>query len=57
MRKFYILFRKKSFQEKLDEAKTKDKEQIGVEGRYPKAHLVVLNEDLLLSHKLKYSLK
>lgn len=49
----------KSFQEKLEEAKNKDKEQALVLGEridLSKPHLVVLNEDPQLSKKLKYSL-
>lgn len=47
----------KSFKEKVEEAKIKEKESIGgkVDIRLP--HLVVLNEDPQLSHKLRYSLK
>jgi kinesin family member 13 len=47
----------KTFKEKVEEAKIKEKESIGgkVDIRFP--HMVVLNEDPQLSHKLKYSLK
>jgi len=47
----------KSFQDKLDEAKAKDKEFLGMKVDITTPHLVVLNEDPQLSHKLKYSLK
>ena len=49
----------KSFKEKLEEAKVKDKEEALILGERvddTKPHLVVLNEDPQLSHKLKYSL-
>ena len=47
----------KTFSERMEEAKAKDKEMIGekVDINFP--HLIVLNEDPQLSHKLKYSLK
>ena len=47
----------KSFQEKLEEAKKHDAEIIGQEIDLNEPHLVVLNEDPQLSHKLRYSLK
>ncbi len=47
----------KSFSEKLEEAKSKEKEQIGEKVDTSAPHLVVLNEDPQLSHKLRYSLK
>ena len=47
----------KTFSERLEEAKKADKE-LGIEKvDISKPHLVVLNEDPQLSHKLKYSLK
>jgi hypothetical protein len=46
----------KTFSEKLEEAKTKDKEQLFEKVNINGPHLVVLNEDPQLSHKLKYSL-
>ena len=47
----------KTFSERLEEAKKADKE-LGIEKvDITKPHLVVLNEDPQLSHKLKYSLK
>ena len=47
----------KTFSERLEEAKKSDKE-LGVEKvDISKPHLIVLNEDPQLSHKLKYSLK
>ena len=47
----------KTFSERLEEAKKADKE-LGIEKvDLNKPHLVVLNEDPQLSHKLKYSLK
>jgi len=49
--------KEKPFQEKIDEAKSKDKEYIGEKVDISAPHLVVLNEDPQLSHKLKYSLK
>ena len=46
----------KTFSERLEEAKKQDKE-LGIEKvDISKPHLVVLNEDPQLSHKLKYSL-
>ena len=47
----------KSFQERLEEAKKHDAEIIGDEIDLNEPHLVVLNEDPQLSHKLRYSLK
>ena len=47
----------KSFQEKLEEAKKHEAEIIGQEVDLNEPHLVVLNEDPQLSHKLRYSLK
>ncbi len=46
----------KTFEEKLEEAKKHEKEHIGQEVDISKPHLVVLDEDAQLSHKLKYSL-
>ena len=47
----------KTFKERLEEAKKADKE-LGIEKvDINKPHLIVLNEDPQLSHKLKYSLK
>ena len=47
----------KTFSERLEEAKKADKE-LGIEKvDISKPHLIVLNEDPQLSHKLKYSLK
>ena len=47
----------KTFKERLEEAKKADKE-LGIEKvDISKPHLIVLNEDPQLSHKLKYSLK
>ena len=47
----------KTFSERLEEAKKADKE-LGIEKvDITKPHLVVLNEDPQLSHKLKYSIK
>ena len=47
----------KTFSERLEEAKKADKE-LGIEKvDINKPHLIVLNEDPQLSHKLKYSLK
>ena len=47
----------KTFSERLEEAKKADKE-LGIDKvDISKPHLVVLNEDPQLSHKLKYSLK
>jgi kinesin family protein 13 len=47
----------KSFSTKLEEAKIRDKELLGEKVDISAPHLVVLNEDPQLSHKLKYSLK
>ena len=46
----------KTFEEKLEEAKKHEKEHIGQNVDISKPHLVVLDEDAQLSHKLKYSL-
>ena len=46
----------KTFEEKLEEAKKHEKEHIGQDVDITKPHLVVLDEDAQLSHKLKYSL-
>ena len=46
----------KSFNEKIEEAKKQQKERIGEEIDITQPHLVVLDEDEQLSHKLKYSL-
>ena len=46
----------KTFEEKLEEAKKHEKEHIGQVVDISKPHLVVLDEDAQLSHKLKYSL-
>ena len=46
----------KTFEEKLEEAKKHEKEHIGENVDISKPHLVVLDEDAQLSHKLKYSL-
>ena len=46
----------KTFQEKLEEAKKHEAEIIGKEIDLNEPHLVVLNEDPQLSHKLRYSL-
>jgi len=47
----------KPFEEKIVEAKNKEKEYIGIKVDLNKPHLVVLNEDSQLSQKLKYSLE
>ena len=47
----------KTFEEKLEEAKKHEKEHIGQNIDISKPHLVVLDEDAQLSHKLKYSLE
>lgn len=47
----------KSFQERLNEVVEKDKDSIGGKVDISQPHLIVLNEDPQLSHKLKYSLK
>jgi kinesin family protein 13 len=47
----------KSFKEKVEEARIKEKESIGGKCDVRAPHLVVLNEDPQLSHKLRYSLK
>lgn len=47
----------KTFEEKLEDAKNNDKEYLGLKVDINAPHLVVLNEDPQLSHKLKYSLK
>ena len=46
----------KTFNEKLEEAKKQQKEMLGEEIDINKPHLIVLDEDEQLSHKLKYSL-
>ena len=46
----------KTFNEKLEEAKKEQKERIGEEIDITKPHLILLDEDEQLSHKLKYSL-
>ena len=46
----------KTFEEKLEEAKKSQGEQIGQHVEISLPHLVVLNEDPQLSHKLKYQL-
>lgn len=46
----------KTFQEKLEDAKKQEKSTIGDSVDQSKPHLVVINEDPQLSHKLKYSL-
>ena len=46
----------KTFNEKLEEAKMQQKERIGEEIDINKPHLILLDEDEQLSHKLKYSL-
>ena len=46
----------KTFNEKLEEAKKQQKEKIGEEVDITKPHLILLDEDEQLSHKLKYSL-
>ena len=46
----------KTFNEKLEEAKKQQKERIGEEIDITKPHLILLDEDEQLSHKLKYSL-
>ena len=46
----------KTFEEKLEEAKKHEAETIGIQIDISKPHLVVLNEDPQLSHKLKYPL-
>jgi kinesin family member 13 len=47
----------KSFSDKLEEAKIREKETLGEKVDISSPHLVVLNEDPQLSHKLRYSLK
>jgi kinesin family member 13 len=47
----------KSFSDKLEEAKIREKETLGEKVDISAPHLVVLNEDPQLSHKLRYSLK
>ena len=46
----------KTFEEKLEEARKAEKESIGTQVNISLPHLVVLNEDPQLSHKLKYPL-
>ena len=46
----------KSFEEKLEEARKHESESIGTTVNISLPHLVVLNEDPQLSHKLKYPL-
>ena len=46
----------KSFEEKLEEARKQESESIGTQVNISLPHLVVLNEDPQLSHKLKYPL-
>ena len=46
----------KTFEEKLEEARKAEKESIGSQVNISLPHLVVLNEDPQLSHKLKYPL-
>ena len=46
----------KTFNEKLEEAKKQQNEKIGEEIDITKPHLILLDEDEQLSHKLKYSL-
>ena len=46
----------KTFEEKLEEARKQEKESIGTQVNISLPHLVVLNEDPQLSHKLKYPL-
>ena len=46
----------KTFEEKLEEARKAEKESIGTQVNILLPHLVVLNEDPQLSHKLKYPL-
>ena len=46
----------KSFEEKLEEARKQESESIGTTVNISLPHLVVLNEDPQLSHKLKYPL-
>ena len=46
----------KTFEEKLEEARKKENESIGTTVNISLPHLVVLNEDPQLSHKLKYPL-
>ena len=46
----------KTFEEKLEEARKQEKESIGTTVNISLPHLVVLNEDPQLSHKLKYPL-
>lgn len=47
----------KSFTERVEEAKIRDKETLGEKVDISLPHVVVLNEDPQLSHKLRYSLK
>lgn len=47
----------KSFSDKLEEAKIREKETLGEKVDINSPHLVVLNEDPQLSHKLRYTLK
>lgn len=47
----------KTFQEKYEESKNKEKEFLEIKVNIDAPHLVVLNEDAQLSHKLKYSLQ
>ena len=47
----------KSFSDKLEEAKIREKETLGEKVDILSPHLIVLNEDPQLSHKLRYSLK
>ncbi len=46
----------KTFNEKIEEAKKQQKEIIGEEIDISQPHLILLDEDAQLSHKLKYSL-
>ena len=46
----------KTFEEKLEEARKQENESIGTQVNISLPHLVVLNEDPQLSHKLKYPL-
>ena len=47
----------KSFKDKVEEAKKNDQATLGEKVDINEPHLVVLNEDPQLSHKLRYSLK
>jgi hypothetical protein len=53
----YMEEMQKSFSDRIEEAKIRDKECLGERVDIGCPHLIVLNEDPQLSHKLRYSLK